>query len=92
MESQRTIKKVVSLEGKGLHTGKEVKLELLPAPLNSGIFFVRKDINPEVMIKADAYSVLPSEKFPRRTSVGRDGFINNSSSFFYHKNLLYFKI
>lgn len=73
MESQRTIKKVVSLEGKGLHTGKEVKLELLPAPLNSGIFFVRKDINPEVMIKADAYSVLPSEKFPRRTSVGRDG-------------------
>lgn len=73
MERQKTIKREVVLEGRGLHTGKKVKLQLLPASVNTGIFFLRKDINPEVAIKADLYSVVSPEKFPRRTSVGRDG-------------------
>jgi UDP-3-O-[3-hydroxymyristoyl] N-acetylglucosamine deacetylase/3-hydroxyacyl-[acyl-carrier-protein] dehydratase len=72
MEKQRTIKKPIILEGIGLHTGQKVKMELLPASCNSGIFFIRRDISPQVLIKADHYSVFDPLQFPRRTSVGHD--------------------
>ncbi|HIE36251.1 MAG TPA: UDP-3-O-[3-hydroxymyristoyl] N-acetylglucosamine deacetylase [Candidatus Omnitrophica bacterium] len=73
MEKQRTIKEKVAFEGRGLHTGKNCKIELLPAPPNTGIVFLRKDIPSSSLIKADLYSVLDPDKFPRRTSVGVDG-------------------
>jgi UDP-3-O-[3-hydroxymyristoyl] N-acetylglucosamine deacetylase len=41
---QKTINKKVSCNGVGLHSGKEVKMSLLPAPDNSGIIFKRVDI------------------------------------------------
>ncbi len=49
---QHTIKKSIKLIGVGLHTGKEIELVIKPAPANSGIRFVRKDINPQVFIPA----------------------------------------
>ena len=70
MDSQRTIKDTASLEGIGLHTGSKVKVEFLPAPVNSGVVFVRKDLHPEAVIKADFYSILDPYKYPRRTSIG----------------------
>jgi UDP-3-O-[3-hydroxymyristoyl] N-acetylglucosamine deacetylase/3-hydroxyacyl-[acyl-carrier-protein] dehydratase len=70
MDKQRTIRGLASLEGVGLHTGEKIKVEFVPAAPNSGIFFVRKDISPERIIKADSYSVLAPQQFPRRTSVG----------------------
>ena len=73
MDNQHSIKDVVSLEGVGLHTGHKVKIEFLPAPVNSGVVFIRKDLHPEVMIKADLYSVLNPKDYPRRTSVGERG-------------------
>src|SRR5688572_24428100 len=36
---QQTIRKTVSLEGVGLHSGKKVKIALSPAPADSGIVF-----------------------------------------------------
>src|SRR5689334_21286456 len=36
---QQTIRKTVTLEGVGLHSGKRVKVSLSPAPANSGIVF-----------------------------------------------------
>jgi UDP-3-O-[3-hydroxymyristoyl] N-acetylglucosamine deacetylase len=41
---QRTIKRPVSACGIGLHTGYEVKIELHPAPANTGIVFRRIDL------------------------------------------------
>ncbi len=41
---QKTINKKVSCNGIGLHSGKEVKMSLLPASENSGIVFKRVDI------------------------------------------------
>jgi UDP-3-O-[3-hydroxymyristoyl] N-acetylglucosamine deacetylase len=41
---QRTIKKPVGVAGIGLHTGCEVSLELVPAPVNTGIVFRRVDL------------------------------------------------
>ncbi len=72
-DKQRTIKGKISLEGIGLHAGKETKLELLPAPVDSGITFLRKDIKASSLVKANSYSVLDPEQFPRRTSIGAGG-------------------
>ncbi|MCF7916554.1 MAG: UDP-3-O-acyl-N-acetylglucosamine deacetylase [Candidatus Omnitrophica bacterium] len=70
MNKQKTIKKGFSVEGKGLHTGEVAKLELLPAPVGSGITFIKQDVNPSVLIKADFNSIGDLNKFPRRTVIG----------------------
>jgi len=71
MDKQKTIKREAVLEGIGLHTGKRITLKFLPAPVNTGIVFLRED--KSCLVKADFYSVLSPDNFPRRTSVGRDG-------------------
>ena len=55
LEQQRTIKKPVSISGKGLHTGTECKLTFKPAEENSGIRFIRADLGgrPEIPAVAD---------------------------------------
>src|SRR5512142_3362565 len=42
---QRTLKKRVSCEGIGLHSGKIVKMTIKPAPAGSGIVFSRTDLD-----------------------------------------------
>lgn len=49
---QYTINKKVSFAGVGLHSGKRVKLAIKPAKLNSGICFVRSDLDRKVTIPA----------------------------------------
>jgi UDP-3-O-[3-hydroxymyristoyl] N-acetylglucosamine deacetylase/3-hydroxyacyl-[acyl-carrier-protein] dehydratase len=70
MDKQHTIKNKVSFSGVGLHTGKDTKIELLPAPEDTGIVFIRKDLESEVAIKASVDNVLDPQKYPRRTSIG----------------------
>jgi len=70
MGKQRTIKDRILLEGTGLHTGKQSKLELLPASVGAGITFVKQNGDSPSLIKANLYSISEPEKFPRRTSVG----------------------
>lgn len=55
IELQRTITKPVSISGIGLHTGTECTMTFKPAPINSGIKFVRVDLggNPEIPAIAD---------------------------------------
>ena len=50
---QKTIAKEVSFEGKGLHSGKNSIVRLLPAHENSGIVFKRVDIAEDNIIPAD---------------------------------------
>ena len=50
---QKTIAKHVSFEGKGLHSGKNCTVRLLPAHENSGIVFKRIDIAEDNIIPAD---------------------------------------
>ena len=73
VDKQRTIKDRILLEGIGLHTGERTRLELLPASADTGITFLRQDIEPPSLIKANFYSVLDPVKFPRRTSIGANG-------------------
>ena len=59
---QKTIKKEVSLTGVGLHTGKDVKLTFLPAPVNNGFTFKRIDLEGHPIIEADACYVTNTER------------------------------
>lgn len=72
MQSQRTIKKEVELEGVGLHSGAKVKVRLLPAEPNFGISFIRTDLSGAPVIKADISNVMELSRRPRRTSLSCD--------------------
>jgi len=68
MRLQRTIKREVSFEGIGLHTGNHVNVTLKPAPRDSGIVFYRTDKN--LTIKADVNAVVDTAF---ATSLGYNG-------------------
>lgn len=71
---QKTIKKKVSIEGIGLHTGKHVNLTFAPSLPNSGVVFKRVDLPDKPIIRADISKVISADKRLRRTSVGNNGF------------------
>ena len=48
--NQRTIKSKLTLQGVGLHTGKNVELNLLPSAPNTGITFKRADLTKNNLI------------------------------------------
>lgn len=73
---QRTIKKEVSLEGIGLHTGRKVSLVFKPAGTNSGIKFIRTDLEGEPEIEALACYVTDTQ---RGTSLEKNGVKINTS-------------
>jgi len=50
---QRTISRVVEYSGIGLFTGEEVKLRFKPSPANTGIVFVRTDIEGHPKVPAN---------------------------------------
>lgn len=67
--NQRTIERSVTIEGIGLHTGEPVSLTINPAPVNTGLIFIRKDISGHPVIRAEIDSLLDMEKYPRRSSI-----------------------
>ena len=69
---QKTVEKEGYIEGIGLHTGQKCKIILKPGPPNTGIIFIRKDIENSEPIKADIDNLLDTNKFPRRTSIGNE--------------------
>ena len=62
MEKQTTIKNKITLKGKGLHTGKNVEVNILPAQANSGIVFKRIDLENPVIVKAEAEAVTETSR------------------------------
>ncbi|QIZ85090.1 UDP-3-O-acyl-N-acetylglucosamine deacetylase [Bermanella marisrubri] len=57
MIKQRTLKNPIRATGIGLHSGEKVYLTLRPAPVDTGIVFVRTDLEPAVEIQAKATNV-----------------------------------
>ena len=57
MLKQRTLRNAINATGIGLHTGIKVNMDLLPADVNSGIRFIRTDVDPEIEIPALAENV-----------------------------------
>tara|TARA_B100000768_G_scaffold23759_1_gene21450 strand:- start:2403 stop:3320 length:918 start_codon:yes stop_codon:yes gene_type:complete len=52
MLKQRTLRNAIKATGIGLHTGIKVNMELVPAEVNSGIRFIRTDIDSSIEIPA----------------------------------------
>ena len=67
---QRTLKKDVDCTGIGLHSGARVNLRIKPAPADSGIRFVRKDITGHPEIRAHFGNVVDTNL---STSIGENG-------------------
>lgn len=68
-QPQRTIQSAITLSGIGLHTGCSVTMTFKPAPVRTGIYFVRVDLPDAPRIRAEASSVCVETKVPRCTSV-----------------------
>ncbi len=71
MGFQKTLAKVATFKGIGLHTGKEVNLSVYPAPTNSGYLLKRKDVVDSVMVPMLANKVMATSM---ATTVGGEGF------------------
>jgi UDP-3-O-acyl N-acetylglucosamine deacetylase len=67
---QRTLAKPVSVSGFGFWSGRDVNVEFRPAPANSGVVFVRRDLQPAVTIPAQLRYRIET---PRRTALSRCG-------------------
>ncbi|WP_353777606.1 bifunctional UDP-3-O-[3-hydroxymyristoyl] N-acetylglucosamine deacetylase/3-hydroxyacyl-ACP dehydratase [Winogradskyella sp. 3972H.M.0a.05] len=61
-QKQRTIANEVSLQGVGLHTGKDVTLTFRPAAANHGFAFKRIDLEGNPLIEADANYVTNTQR------------------------------
>jgi len=58
--NQITIKKKITLEGIGLHSGIITKITLIPSLEDSGISFVRTDLKKSLPIKANWKNIIPT--------------------------------
>src|SRR6202040_2266592 len=66
-ELQHTLGKAAGFSGTSLHTGERVTLKLLPAPVDHGIKFKRKDLQDEPTIDAKIDNLKTVE---RATTIG----------------------
>ena len=69
-DKQRTIKKAVSITGKGLHTGKPVTLTFKPAEIGHWYKFQRTDLEGQPIIEADCDLVVDTS---RGTTLEKNG-------------------
>lgn len=68
---QRTVREEVTCEGIGLHSGVKVSLTIKPAPVDSGIKFVRTDLPNKPVIKTCLENIIPSTL---STTVANNGY------------------
>lgn len=52
MHLQRTIKKEINCFSIGLHTGRKINMKIKPAPADTGVVFIRKDLPESAPIQA----------------------------------------
>ncbi|MCD5401113.1 bifunctional UDP-3-O-[3-hydroxymyristoyl] N-acetylglucosamine deacetylase/3-hydroxyacyl-ACP dehydratase [candidate division NPL-UPA2 bacterium] len=66
MDCQKTIREEVRYTGVGLHTGNKATITFKPAPVNSGVQFVRTDLPGKPGIAANIFM---AADIPRRTTL-----------------------
>ena len=70
MYLQQTTQKIVHCSGIGLHSGGPVKLRLVPAPIDTGIVFLRKTAKGPIPVKVDGTKVIGTQLC---TTIGENG-------------------
>lgn len=66
MSQQKTIKNEAKLSGRGLFTGIDAKVIFKPAPPDTGVVFVRKDLDPPVQVRVAPENIVSRD---RRTAL-----------------------
>ncbi len=61
MSMQHTVASKITLSGRGLHSGRLVRMEILPAAANTGIVFQRTDIPNSVAVEAQPYNITSTD-------------------------------
>lgn len=69
-DKQKTLAGELTLNGVGLHTGREVSMKLKPAPADTGFVFIRTDLEGMPHVEADANYVTSTE---RGTTIEKKG-------------------
>ena len=69
--NQATLAREVSFSGVGLHSGAKTTLVFKPAPVNSGIKFIRSDLASKPEIEAHISNAVHTGDYSRRTVLGR---------------------
>lgn len=72
MRPQRTVKRPVTLEGKGIHTGRSAKVIINSAPADAGIRFIRTDLKDRPSVTADASNLSDYSNKLRCTALGKN--------------------
>ncbi|HNW98192.1 MAG TPA: bifunctional UDP-3-O-[3-hydroxymyristoyl] N-acetylglucosamine deacetylase/3-hydroxyacyl-ACP dehydratase [Bacteroidales bacterium] len=70
VKKQKTIKNPITVSGVGLHSGEEVNITFLPAPVNHGYKFRRIDLEGKPIIDADTFNVVDTS---RGTTIEQNG-------------------
>jgi UDP-3-O-[3-hydroxymyristoyl] N-acetylglucosamine deacetylase len=70
LRKQRTIAQSVSVSGFGFWSGRDVHLEFRPAESDTGVVFVRRDLDEQIRIKAVVANRIET---PRRTTLNSQG-------------------
>ena len=71
---QQTLAGEVTCNGIGLHSGKPVDLKLLPAPIDTGIVFIRVDLPDKPSIRAIAANITSTTKATTLSENGAEVF------------------
>jgi len=61
-QKQQTLKQSIAFTGKGLHTGVQVEMTILPASVNHGVKFQRIDLQDQPIIEAIADNVTATSR------------------------------
>jgi UDP-3-O-[3-hydroxymyristoyl] N-acetylglucosamine deacetylase/3-hydroxyacyl-[acyl-carrier-protein] dehydratase len=69
---QRTLARVVTFEGVGLHTGERGRVTFRPAPAGSGVSFVRTDLPGSPIVRVRPENALFDPRAGRRTILQQD--------------------
>ena len=69
-DRQRTIAREVRLSGIGLHSGARTTVVFKPAPADTGIRFIRTDLDSRPAIDVKVETAVTGEDFSRRTIIG----------------------
>ena len=73
MRFQKTIKDAVSFEGKGIHSGDDVRLVIKNAPVDTGVIFIRTDLKERPSIAANVENLAEYSGELRCTSIEKGG-------------------
>ncbi len=67
---QQTLKNRISFNGQALHCGKDVAVNLIPQPVDTGVLFARSDLPGKPVLKATPANVVDTL---RSMAIGADG-------------------